>query len=158
MWSRRMERINELLLREISSFVTGRHDPQIGFITFTGVEVTEDLMDAKVFYSVLGNEEERERAAQRLEQISPEIWRSLRHLESLRRIPKLQYIYDETPSRAARVFEIIETLHHQEGAPADRPAPAPPPEPRAPAERKPKGSNTRAERSHGRKPPSKKTR
>jgi ribosome-binding factor A len=149
-----MERINELLLREISSFVTARHDPQIGFITFTGVEVTEDLMDAKVFYSVLGDEEARLRAAGRLEQMNPEIWRSLRHLESLRRIPKLQYIFDDTPARAARVFEIIETLHH-EGEPA--PAVAPPAQSSEDAPR-PGKSKRPSGKSRGRKPSSKKTR
>ena len=38
-----------------------RQDPDVAFITFTGVEVTEDLLLAKVFFSVLGTDEERER-------------------------------------------------------------------------------------------------
>jgi ribosome-binding factor A len=136
MWSRRMERVNELLLREISSFVLERQDPEIGFVTFTGVEVTEDLMQAKVFYSVLGNEEEKSRAAAALDSLTPELRRSMRHLESLRRIPALTFIYDDTPAKATRVFEILEKLHEEDAPPSD--SPEPPESPKGRLERKKK--------------------
>ncbi len=114
MWSRRVERINELLLQDISQFVLQRQDPDIGLITFTGVKVTEDLMEAKVFYSVLGTEENRARAAQVLHSLKWELRRSMRHLESLRRIPDFVFIYDESPEQAARVFEILDKIHDED--------------------------------------------
>ncbi len=124
MWSRRIERVNELLLREISRIVTERQDPDVGFITFTGVQVTEDLMQAKVFYSVLGSEEERARTADALVRLRHEFYREMRRLESLKRIPALEFIYDATPARAARVYEILQQIHREdEGTP-------PPPPPR----------------------------
>ncbi|HRY28701.1 MAG TPA: 30S ribosome-binding factor RbfA [Elusimicrobiota bacterium] len=113
MWSRRIERINELLLQEISRVVVERQDPDIGFVTFTGVEVTEDLMQAKVFYSVLGSEDDRLRTAGALEHMRHEIHQDMRRLESLKRIPTLVFIHDQTPQKAARVFELIEQIHQE---------------------------------------------
>lgn len=121
MWSRRMERINELLLREISRIVIEKQLSDVGIITFTGVQVTEDLMEAKVFYSVLGSEEERGRAAEALAGMKNEFFHEMRHLESLRRLPELNFIFDDTAERASRVFEILEKIHHESDEP---PAPA----------------------------------
>jgi ribosome-binding factor A len=119
MSSRRMARVNELLLQEISRFVVERQDPDIGFVTFTGVDTTDDLMEAKVFYSVLGSEEEKERTAAALRALVPELRGSMRHLESLKRIPLFHFIFDDSPARASRVFELLEKIHHEEDAPAE---------------------------------------
>ncbi len=114
MWPRRLKRVNELLLREISRIVLERQHPDMGFITFTGVEVTEDLMQAKVFYSVLGNEEEKKRSAKVLDRMKSELTRGMRRLESLKRIPEFQFIFDDTPERASRVFEILEKIRDED--------------------------------------------
>jgi len=122
--SRRIERVNELLLREISSYVMENQPPDMGFVTFTGVSVTDDLMQAKVFYSVLGTGEERSRTAQVFENLKPELTRNMRRLESLKRIPEFQFVYDETPAKAARVSEILEKIHQQDGPPSSLPLPS----------------------------------
>lgn len=119
--TRRMERINELLLREISRIVLERQDPEIAFITFTGVEVTEDLMQAKVFYSVLGTEDEKSSTAAALLRLRPELRREMRRLESLKYIPELTFHYDDTPARAERVFELLDKIHEE--PPVPEPAP-----------------------------------
>jgi ribosome-binding factor A len=121
MWSRRVERINELLLQEISRFVTERQHPDMGFVTFTGVSVTEDLMEAKVFFSVLGTDEERDKTQATLYKLKHAMRRGMRRLESLRRIPDLHFIHDGTPARAARVFELIEQIHHEGTSSPDAP-------------------------------------
>ncbi len=108
---RRVDRVNELLLREISNYVLENQPPGFGFITFLGVSVTEDLEQAKVFYSVLGNAEEQARTSELLEGMKFDIKRQMRRLESLRRLPELHFVFDNTPARAARLHEIIEDLH-----------------------------------------------
>jgi ribosome-binding factor A len=125
MSKRRMERINSLLLQEISRYVVERQIPEIGFITFTEVRVTDDLSQARVFYSVLGNEDEKAASFDALRRLTPELRRSMRHLESLRIIPNLEFVYDETPERAARVFEVLEDIHKQEEGAAPPPPAAP---------------------------------
>ena len=57
----RVSRIGEQMKKELSQIIQREiKDPRIGFVTVTGVEVTGDLQQAKVFISVMGNNEQRE--------------------------------------------------------------------------------------------------
>mgnify|MGYP001574366633 CR=1 FL=1 len=59
---KRSERLGELILTEISDLVRREiKDPRIGFVTFTRVQLSEDLRYAKVFVSILGTEDEQSR-------------------------------------------------------------------------------------------------
>jgi ribosome-binding factor A len=117
-----MERVNELLLREIARFVLENQEPETGLLTFTAVETTDDLMEAKVFYSVLGTDAEKARAAESLDRMRSDITRAMRRLESLKRFPHLHFVYDETPSHAARVHALIEKAHHESSGTTHPPA------------------------------------
>lgn len=117
MISRRLERVNELLLREIANFVLENQPPDTGLLTFTSVKTTDDLMSARVFYSVLGSDAEKTRAAEALNRMKYDLTRSMRRLESLRRIPVLEFVWDETPERAARINELIQRIHTEEPPP-----------------------------------------
>ncbi|MBU2614397.1 MAG: 30S ribosome-binding factor RbfA, partial [Elusimicrobia bacterium] len=58
---KRADRLGKLIQREISRIVTEEiRDPRLGFVTIAGVELTDDLSFAKVFYSVLGDKKEKE--------------------------------------------------------------------------------------------------
>lgn len=122
MHGRRIQRVNVLLLREISSYVLENQPPETGLLTFTSVDTTEDFMEARVYYSVMGTPAERERAAEELDKMRWELTRSMRRLESLNRIPHFHFVYDDTPSRAARVHDLIEKGHQR-----DSPQPPLPP-------------------------------
>lgn len=119
MISRRLERVNELLLREISSYVLENQPPDTGLLTFTAVKTTDDLMSARVFYSVLGSDDDKARAGEALNRMKSELTRSMRRLESLKRIPVLEFVWDDTPARAARINELIHQIHTEE--PSSRP-------------------------------------
>ena len=57
----RMRRINEVLREVVGAAIASElSDPRIGFVTVTSVETSPDLRTAKVYVSVLGDEEERE--------------------------------------------------------------------------------------------------
>lgn len=123
MHGRRIQRVNVLLLREISNYVLENQPPETGLLTFTAVDTTEDFMEARVYYSVLGTDAERARAAEELDKMRWELTRSMRRLESLSRIPHFHFIYDDTPSRAARVHDLIEKVHqHDNPEPPSTPA------------------------------------
>ena len=57
-------------LRKIVSMILLQdiHDPRMGFITITQIELTDDLRFARVFYSVLGNEEQKVSTKEALEE------------------------------------------------------------------------------------------
>ena len=65
---KRSERIQELLLEEISRLIQhGLKDPRIGFATLTQVDVTDNLKHANVYVSVMGTDEEKENTLKGLE-------------------------------------------------------------------------------------------
>ena len=128
--SRRILRVNELLLQEISRIVAERQHPDVGFVTFTAVSATDDLTEAKVFYSVLGTDEEKSRTLHALESMRHELLVSMRRLESLKYIPRFHFVYDDTPLRAARVHGLLDKIHQEPPLP---PEPEPSPEPDAAA-------------------------
>jgi ribosome-binding factor A len=57
----RTGRVGEQIKKEISGIIqTELKDPRIGFITVTGVDVTGDLSQARVYISILGSEDQKE--------------------------------------------------------------------------------------------------
>jgi len=58
----RHERVEEAIKREVSLIIHDEiKDPRIGFVTITRVELSKDLRNAKIFYSVLGKEDDYEK-------------------------------------------------------------------------------------------------
>lgn len=115
MASRRIERLNEQLKREITTILRNEvKDPRVGWATVTAARVTPDLSLARIFVSILGEEAEKEEALAGLRAaasfIRTELGRSLR----LRRVPELRFEIDRSLDYAMR----IERLLH-EALPAD---------------------------------------
>lgn len=82
-------------------------DPRGSFITVTKVEVSSDLSIAKVFYSVLGSEAERNRVAHMLEHATGFVRTQVGRVLRTRSIPKLRWVYDDSIAYAAEVEEKI---------------------------------------------------
>ncbi|HEX2723668.1 MAG TPA: 30S ribosome-binding factor RbfA, partial [Gemmatimonadaceae bacterium] len=94
--NRRADRVGEAIREEIATFLAeSAKDPRIvGFVTVTGVELTNDLRHAKVFVSVMGSESEKEATFQGLastaSHLRSRVGRSLR----LRVAPEIQFRED----------------------------------------------------------------
>lgn len=116
--TRRTDRINELFREEISELLL-RHvkDPRIsGLITITAVENSEDMRHAKVYISVMGTEEERTSALAGLQAAAGFIRHELVERLSLRRVPELSFIRDDSIERGARVLQIMHDLEQEANA------------------------------------------
>jgi ribosome-binding factor A len=100
------EDLSELLAREV-------HDPGIGFLTITRVEVTSDLQNARVYYTTLGDARARTETARALGRATPFLRRQLGSRLRLRRIPELQFFYDENVERLDRVERILQDLESE---------------------------------------------
>ena len=117
---KRSDRVRELLRHEISLYVQEIKDPRLGFVTITDVHISSDLTDAKVYFSVLGSEEDKKLSSEILAQSVPALRRFLgRKLESLYRPPHLSFIYDHTPERAQRVMTLLNQLSRESGTPGN---------------------------------------
>src|SRR5687767_13098286 len=120
--SQRTQRLDELLREEISAIVARDvHDPRVGFVTVTSVDVTPDLRHATVWVSVIGQPDERTETVRALGRAMPFVRRELRVLR-LKRIPELHLRLDDTAERGTRVLSILQAL--EEGEPVEAPAPA----------------------------------
>jgi len=106
--TQRQLRVNNLLQEEISQIIrTEIHDPDIGFVTITGVEIAADLRQACVYASVLGDEKEVRDTMAALARSSPAIRRELGDRIRLKYIPELAFELDETARHAQRIETLI---------------------------------------------------
>jgi ribosome-binding factor A len=105
----RMRRINEVLREVVGAAVAGDlNDPRIGFVTVTSVETSPDLRTAKVFVSVLGDEDEREATLQGLRSSHGVIQSRIAAETRMKRTPTLTFHYDDTVERGVRISELLE--------------------------------------------------
>ena len=103
-------------------------DPGIGFITLTRVKVSPDLQVARVFYTSLGDPQARGETARALERATPFFRRQIGSRLRLRRVPEIEFRFDDTIQHQDRIEQILRDLREEEAgrtAPPDpRPGPA----------------------------------
>jgi ribosome-binding factor A len=109
---KRSERLGELILAEISHLITRQiKDPRIGFVTFTRVEMSEDLRHAKVFVSSIGAEPEKARTLQGLASATGYIRRHVGRALHLRYTPEISFLLDDSLEHGAKIAQILRQLH-----------------------------------------------
>ena len=105
----RMRRVNEALREVLSAHLAeGLKDPRIGFVTVTGVDTSPDLRSARVYVSVLGSDAERSDALAGLESSRGFLQAQIAAEVRMKRTPALEFVYDETVERAARLSALID--------------------------------------------------
>ncbi len=93
-----------LLAREV-------HDPGIGFVTLTRVQVSPDLQMARVLYTALGDEKTRKSSERALERAAPFLRRQIGSRLRLKRVPELKFVYDESIAGQDRIEQLLNELH-----------------------------------------------
>jgi ribosome-binding factor A len=107
----RMRRVNEAVREVLSSqLAQGLKDPRIGFVTVTGVDTSTDLRAARVYVSILGDEDERQAALEGLESSRGFLQSQIAHELRMKRTPALSFVYDETVARADRMTRLIDEV------------------------------------------------
>ncbi len=112
--SNRLLRVNELLQREISAHLRKKHGSESVSITITSVEVTGDLREAKVYYSVLGDEKAIAAAGKLLARKRDEIREMLAKNVIIRHVPLLAFIHDNHAPRTVRIEELLSEIDRKE--------------------------------------------
>ena len=105
----RMRRVDEAV-REVLSDALGQEDlkdPRIGFVTVTDVKTSADLRHARVFVSVLGSHEERDRTLEGLRSAHGILQRRVADELRLKRTPALEFTFDDTAERAERIERLL---------------------------------------------------
>ncbi|HEY7502071.1 MAG TPA: 30S ribosome-binding factor RbfA [Vicinamibacterales bacterium] len=103
------EVLTDLVAREV-------HDPGIGFITLTRVDLTADLQLARVYYTTMGDEKARRESSRALERARPFLRRHLGRRLRLRHVPDLQFFFDDSIERHDRIERILQQLQAERDA------------------------------------------
>ena len=105
----RMRRINEVLREVVGAAIAGDlSDPRIGFTTVTSVETSPDLRHAKVFVSVLGDEESRSATLEGLRSSHGVIQSRIAAETRMKRTPTLTFHYDDTVEQGVRISHLLD--------------------------------------------------
>jgi ribosome-binding factor A len=116
--SLRTTRVNELLRAELSDLILREvKDPRVGegLVTITEIRVSPDLRHATVFVSHLGTDEERQHALEGLQRAAPFLHRELLHRLRMRNVPDLQFRFDPSIERGARLSDLIRKVSAEYG-------------------------------------------
>ena len=109
MASRRKERVSRLLKETISRVMQREiSDPRLGFVTVTYVDLSPDLKSAKIYVSVLGEDGVISRTMKSLVHSAGFIRRSVANSVSLRSVPRLNFVLDESGKRSVEISRIID--------------------------------------------------
>lgn len=111
----RANRVAEQMKKDVGEIINQRvKDPRVGFVTITDVEVTNDLQQAKIFVSVLGDEEEKEQSLIALEKASGFIRTEVGKRIRLRKTPEITFLFDEAFEYGSKIDEILRSLKDDE--------------------------------------------
>lgn len=86
------------------------HDPGLGFITITRVQVSPDLQHARVFYTTLGDQAARKNTGRALERAASFMRRQVAQRLRLRRAPELDFVFDESIEQQDRIERLLRDL------------------------------------------------
>jgi ribosome-binding factor A len=113
--SLRATRIGEQMKKELSDII-GRKlkDPRIGFVTVTDVRVTGDLQQAKVYITVLGDEQQRQNTLKGLAKAKGFIRSEIGQRIRLRKTPEIYFEIDESIDYGNRIESLIKQISEEE--------------------------------------------
>ena len=122
----RSERIAEQIRGELALLLAREvHDPGLGFVTITRVQVTSDLQLARIYYTALGDEKAQKSTARALDRAMPFLRRQIGSRLRLKRVAELDFIYDESIAGQDRIEQLLNEIHVSE-RPETSPGPGSP--------------------------------
>ena len=115
--SQRMVKVQKLAREVLGEAIQILKDPRIGFVTVTAVRISADLRQARVFVSVLGDEEERAASMSGLVSATPYLRTELGRQMKVKYLPELKFELDTGPEDAQRLEAILKQIHEAEEEP-----------------------------------------
>jgi ribosome-binding factor A len=105
----RQRRVADQIQRELAEIIRAElKDPRVGMITLTSVEVSPDLAHAKVYFTTLVDDAQRDEVLKGLKRASGFLRSELGHRVKVHNTPELHFIYDESVERGVRLSRLID--------------------------------------------------
>jgi ribosome-binding factor A len=107
----RIRRVDEAVRAVLSDAITQElKDPRVGFVTVTAVRTSTDLRHARVYVSILGDEETREAGLEGLRSAQGFLQRKVGAAVRMKYTPEITFAYDDSVDRGLRINEILRDL------------------------------------------------
>jgi ribosome-binding factor A len=90
-------------------------DPRIGYITITGVKVSPDLRVARIFWSMLGGEQEQEETQAGLDAAKGFVRREVTARVKLRVSPEVFFVFDKSVGEGDKIDRLLREVKTKEG-------------------------------------------
>lgn len=113
--SPRMRKVNELLREVIAEEAAQLKDPRIGFLTITGVDTAPNLRNARVYYSVLGDDEQRAETDAALKSAARRFQAAIGQQTRLKYTPVLEFLIDPSIDQGLRIDALLQQISEEEG-------------------------------------------
>jgi ribosome-binding factor A len=107
---KRSVRVSELIHRTVADIMREMRDLDARLVTVTGVKLTDDLLNCRIYYSVFGAGEDKKKADKVLRKNTKKVRYQLALRLNLRRTPVVSFVYDDTNENAAKIFSILEKI------------------------------------------------
>jgi len=117
---KRAERVKHVIQQELSRIL--QHDvkdPRVKFVTVTNVKLTDDLREARVLISIMGEEQDRESVLSGLQRATGYIRRELGQRLKLKYTPAILFAFDESWDKQERILDLLDSIQHEDDADED---------------------------------------
>ena len=113
----RMRKVNELLREVIAEESVELKDPRIGFLTITGVDTAPNLRTARVYYSVIGDDQQLEETAIALKSAAKRFQAAIGQQTRLKYTPVLEFRVDPSIDQGIRIDALLQQIDDEEATP-----------------------------------------
>jgi ribosome-binding factor A len=107
----RPDRVADQIRSELAMMLAREvHDPGLGFVTITRVQVSPDLQHARIFYTALGDDKARGNTAKALQRATPFLRRQIGTRLRLKRVAELEFLYDQSIAGQDRIEQLLNEI------------------------------------------------
>lgn len=111
---RRIERLQEQIKERVAEVVAQElADPRRGFVTITRVKLDRELDHCVVYFSVLGDAKARKQNQTMLDHAAKHVQHEVAEILSLRKVPRVQFVFDESIAGAVKMQGLLEQLRKE---------------------------------------------
>jgi len=112
---KRAVRVGDLILKEIAFLLLEKvKDQRVRGVTLTGIDLSDNLKSARIYFSAMGGEEEIKRAGAGLESASKFIKREIGRNMQLRYVPKLKFVHDTSLADGSHMEKLFDKIRETE--------------------------------------------